>query len=331
MGNARHVTRWTLADAPSQVGRTAIVTGSTSGVGFLIAKALADAGARVVVAARDADKGARAVAQIRAASPDSQASFELLDLGSLASITAFVRRIAEQTNSIDLLVNNAGLMMIPRRLATEDGFERQFGTNHLGHFALTALLWPMLRTSAAARVVTVSSLAHRAGRLNFGDINSVREYSAIRAYAQSKLANLVFAIELQRRIQAAELPAVSIAAHPGIARTNLFSTGQKTASANWWRSVRTGIGELIFRMIGSSAEQGHLPLVYAAVSPDAEGGGYYGPNAWGETRGWPSPARISRRALNLQDATHLWSLSEQLVGLRFEVGPGVADLVQPPG
>jgi NAD(P)-dependent dehydrogenase (short-subunit alcohol dehydrogenase family) len=318
--------RWTLADIPSQAGKTAIVTGSTSGVGFQTAKALARAGSRVFVAARDPAKGAHTINLIRADWAAADVFFEPLDLGSRASIDAFAARIADRTAVVDLLVNNAGLMAIPRRLETEDGFEQQFGTNHLGHFALTALLWPLIRAGDGARVVTVSSLAHRGGRLDFHDINSVRRYRATGAYAQSKLANLAFAIELQRRIEAAGAAVASIAAHPGISKTNLYVTGQMMGARGAWSRIKTSIGDRVFAIIGSRAGEGALPLLYASVAEEAQGGAYYGPNAWGETRGFPAPAAISERALNRQDAERLWSLSENLTGIRFRVdlpGSGV--------
>jgi NAD(P)-dependent dehydrogenase (short-subunit alcohol dehydrogenase family) len=316
------MSRWTLADMPSQVGKTAVVTGSTSGVGLEAAKALARAGAAVVIAARNPEKGATVAAQICSQYVPG-ATFELVDLSSLASVGAFAERLTDKLRSIDILLNNAGLMMIPKRLETQDGFELQFGTNHLGHFALTRMLWPLLMASRSARVVTVSSLAHRRGPLDFTDINSLHSYSPMGAYAQSKLANLMFALELQRRIDGAGVSnVISVAAHPGLTATNLYVTGQETGAGGNRRRLRTIIGNVVLRIIGMRSEQGALPLVYAAVSESASGGGYYGPDSRSEARGWPSAARISANALDREAAQRLWSLSEDLTGGAFDVRKG---------
>jgi NAD(P)-dependent dehydrogenase (short-subunit alcohol dehydrogenase family) len=212
------------AEVPSQLGRTAIVTGATGGLGYETALALAKAGAEVVLTGRDDRKGASAIEKIGREVPDAKAAYEHLDLASLASVADFAQRMRAR-QSLDLLINNAGVMALPRRQTTADGFEMQFGTNYLGHFALTARLLPLLRRASEPRVVNVSSLAHRTGFIHFDDLQGVRVYSPWKAYGQSKLATLMFALELQRRSDAAGWNLTSNAAHPGFARTGLFASG----------------------------------------------------------------------------------------------------------
>ncbi|NJR78739.1 SDR family oxidoreductase [Sphingomonas corticis] len=299
--------RWTQDDIPPQRGRTAIVTG-TGGLGFEDAVALARAGASVVLAGRNGAKGAAALNRIRTMLPSADVRFEDLDLASLASVTAFAARITQRHESVDMLINNAGVMVPPRRKVTADGFELQLGTNHLGHFALTAHLLPILR--AGARVVSLSSVAARAGAIEFDDLNSTRSYAAMKAYSQSKLACLMFALELQRRSDAAGLGIVSIASHPGIARTDLLHNGPGRRSAH-------GLARTLLPFLFQPADRGALPTLYAATALDAAGGAYYGPDGIAEVRGYPTLAKIPPQVLDQDVAAHLWQVSEELTGVRF--------------
>jgi NAD(P)-dependent dehydrogenase (short-subunit alcohol dehydrogenase family) len=301
--------RWTPHDIPPQHGRTALVTG-TGGLGYETALALARAGASVLVAGRDADKGAQATRRIRHAAPGANVQFVPVDLASLASVAACGAGLRASLDRIDLLVNNAGVMTPPDRRTTEDGFELQFGTNHLGHFALTAQLLPLLRRSDAPRVVTLSSVAARQGRFDFDDLQCERNYQPMAAYAQSKLACLVFAMELQRRSEAFRWNLRSIAAHPGISRTDLLPNGAGPDSA-------AGRARRWLWFLFQPAAHGAWPTLYAATAPQAEGGAYYGPAYLGETRGAPTLARVPDRALDLGNALRLWQVSERLTGMRF--------------
>jgi NAD(P)-dependent dehydrogenase (short-subunit alcohol dehydrogenase family) len=302
---------WTLADMPPQTGRRAVVTG-TGGLGYETALALAGAGATVLLAGRNAAKGEAALDRIRGAHPAADVAFAPLDLASLASIAAFAERMTAEGRPIDLLVNNAGVMMPPDRRLTSDGFELQFGTNHLGHFALTGRLLPLLRQGRGPRVVAVSSGAHNVGRIGFDNLQWEHGYAPIAAYGMSKLANLMFALELQRRSAAAGWGLMGLAAHPGYARTELIANGP---GADSWMSriSRT----LIEPWASQSAADGALPQLFAATSPDAVGGGYYGPNGLMEMKGPPAPARTAQRALDRAAARRLWDVSEQLTGVTF--------------
>jgi NAD(P)-dependent dehydrogenase (short-subunit alcohol dehydrogenase family) len=305
---------WTIADIPSQLGRSAVVTG-TGGLGYETALALARAEAEVILAGRNPEKGAASLARIRAAVPDANIRFAELDLASLASVATFARHMAAEHGSLDLLVNNAGVMMPPRRQITEDGFELQFGTNYLGHFALTRHLLPLLRAARAPRVVEVSSVAHRDAAIRFADLQWEREYRPWPCYGQSKLAMLIFALELQRRSDAAGWGLISLAAHPGFARTELIANGPGTG----------GLLQRVFRplqpLVSQSAADGALPILFAATSPGAVGGGYYGPSGFRELKGRVSPARIMPQARDRAAAERLWQLSEQLTGVTFPAHP----------
>ena len=279
------------ADIPSQLGKTAIVTGATGGLGYEAALALARAGADVILTGRDERKGQSAIEKISREVPGAKIAFESLDLANLAAIAGFAERMHARP-SLDLLINNAGVMALPRRQVTADGFEMQFGTNHLGHFALTARLLPLLRQASAPRVVSVSSLAHRTGSIDFNDLQGERFYSPWKAYGQSKLACLMFALELQRRSEAAGWKVTSIAAHPGFARTNLFSSGP-----GGLLSMATDVAAPFF---GHSAAEGARPLLFAATSPQANAGGYYGPGGFSELRGSPARALVMPQARNKQ-------------------------------
>ncbi|MBZ0292383.1 MAG: SDR family oxidoreductase [Anaerolineae bacterium] len=301
------MSQWTTKNIPNQQGRLAVVTG-TGGLGYEVALALARAGADVIIAGRNPAKGAEAVNKICAENPGANVRFEVLDLSELASIEAFGKRMQDTHKRLDLLINNAGVMTPPDRRVTADGFELQFGTNYLGHFALTAQLLPLLRKGQGARVVNVSSIAARDGTINFDDLQSEQTYTPMIAYGQSKLANLLFSFELQRRSAAANWGLSSIAAHPGISRTDLLHNGAG-------RTSRSGIVRSWLWFLFQPAAQGALPTLFAATSPDAKAGGYYGPNQLNETRGFPVAAKIPARAEDEMVAARLWEVSEQLTGL----------------
>ena len=302
---------WTLADMPPQTGRRAIVTG-TGGLGYETALALAAAGASVILAGRSETKGRGSVVRILNQHPSAQIVFERLDLARLSSIAEFADRVAATGEPIDLLVNNAGVMTPPKRQTTSDGFELQFGTNHLGHFALTGRLLPLLRRAQAPRVTTVSSGAHHAGKIDFDDLQATKHYRPWAAYGQSKLANLLFAFELQRRSDAAGWGLLSDAAHPGYARTDLIANGPGSDSL----MARVG-GVLVAPWASQSAAAGALPQIFAATSPDAKPAGYYGPRRLFEMVGPPGPARLSAAAQDQAVGKHLWDVSEALTGVKF--------------
>ncbi len=302
---------WTTRDIPSQQGKIAVVTGGTGGLGYQIALALARAGAETIVAGRNPAKGAAALAAIRKRAPGAAVAFELLDLASLASVAAFAARIERP---LDLLVNNAGIMAVPERRVTQDGFELQLGTNYLGHFALTGRLLPRLRAAAQARVVSLSSLAHMRGRIDFADLQGARRYRPWPAYSQSKLAMLLFAGELQRRSDGAGWDVTSLAAHPGWARTDIFTNGPAPhgLSAVPWRAMR-----LAAPFFAQSAAMGALPVLYAATAPAAKPGAYYGPDGPGEVRGWPKSSKLSPAAQDAATGAKLWASSSELTHVSF--------------
>ena len=292
----------------------AVVTGATGGLGYETAAALARAGAHVALAGRDAAKGQAALARLRREVPGASVEFEMLDLASLASVQDFAGRMLAAGQALDTLVNNAGVMAPPVRRTTADGFELQFGTNYLGHFALTARLMPaLLRAEAGARVVQVSSVAHRRGRIAWDDLQSERRYSPWAAYSQSKLAMLMFALELARRAKAQGWPLVSVAAHPGWAATDLIANGLGGGAPG----VKSRLLDAGFRLVAQSAADGARPLVFAAASPDAQPGGYYGPAGFREIKGPPGPARVMLQAQDAAAAARLWAVSETLTGVEF--------------
>ncbi|KQH78202.1 short-chain dehydrogenase [Mycobacterium gordonae] len=301
--------KWTTADIPDQSGRTVVVTGANTGLGYHTAAALACHGARVVLAVRNQEKGNAALSRIVAAKADADITLTQLDLSSLAS----VRRAADELRSthprIDLLINNAGVMWTPKEL-TADGFELQFGTNHLGHFAFTGLLLDHMLQLDGSRVVTVSSLGHRMrAAIHFDDLQWERSYSRIGAYGQSKLANLLFTYELQRRLSTAAAPTIAVAAHPGGSATEL--------ARNVPRILRplNALAPLLFQ----SAEAGALPTLRAATDPSAQGGQYYGPDGLGEQRGHPRLVQSSAQSHDADLQRRLWSVSEELTGVKFPV------------
>jgi NAD(P)-dependent dehydrogenase (short-subunit alcohol dehydrogenase family) len=305
---------WTAIDIPSQSGRLAIVTGSTGGLGYETALALAAKGAEVVLASRNESKGAYALARLRAAHPGATARFERLDLASLSSVAAFAETMLAAGRGIDLLVNNAGVMAPPERQVTADGFEMQFATNYLGHFALTAQLLPLLRRGRAARVVNVSSLAAHRGAIDLVDLQSERKYAPFKVYAMTKLAMLVWALEFQRRSEASGWGVEGMAAHPGIARTDIMTNGPAAAGlpAALWRLAKP-----FMLPFDATAAEGALPILFAATSPDARGGQYYGPSRSFEIKGPPAAAKAPAQALDLSIAAGLWEASEQLAGVSF--------------
>ena len=303
---------WTSAQIPSQAGRAAVVTGANSGLGLVTARELARHGASVVLACRDMAKGERALRQIEAAAPDARLQLSELDLGDLASVESFAGRVRSdhRESGLDLLINNAGVMAPPRR-ETGDGFELQLGTNHLGHFALTARLIEEMQGRPDARVVTLSSNAHKTGRIDFVDLQRERRYTRWGAYGQSKLANLMFALGLDRRLRAAGSTVESVASHPGYAATNLQSAAAPAAD----RLVM----KLTNLILAQSAEMGALPTLYAATFPGLEGGSYIGPDGIGEFRGHPHLVTPNGAARDRQVAARLWDVSEELTGVHFAV------------
>jgi NAD(P)-dependent dehydrogenase (short-subunit alcohol dehydrogenase family) len=307
------VATWTANDVPPQAGRFAVVTG-TGGLGYETALVLAQHGAEVILAGRNEAKGQDAIRKILALASKASVRFELLDLADLASVTAFSNRLLAQDRPVDILINNAGVMTPPSRRTTVDGFELQFGTNYLGHFALTAQLLPVLQRSGAPRVVEVSSGAHRlGGAIHFEDLQWKRNYKPWGAYAQSKLALLMFALELQRRSDAAGWGLVSNAAHPGYARTDLIANGPGAGA------LMTKINNVLVRpFLSQSAAEGALPVLFAATSPEAKDGGYYGPTGRFELIGAPGPAVIGAHAKDLAVAKKLWEVSEDLTGARWQ-------------
>ena len=304
---------WSVRDIPDQGGRRAVVTGATGGLGYETALALAGAGAEVILAARNAHKGAQALARIRAAQPRASVRLESLDVASLASVAAFAGRLAAEERPIDALVNNAAVMALPTRQTTVDGFELQFGTNYLGHFALTLRLLPLLR---GGRVVNVASLAHKRATIRFDDLQ-LQRYSPWGAYGQSKLAMLMFAFEMQRRSAVHGWGVLGLAAHPGWASTDIIANGPIAGGgASVWKYR---IAQLIWPFLAQPAAAGALPVLFAATAPAARGGAYYGPQNRPETKGPPGPARIAPQAEDAAAAARLWEMSEQLVGLRAAV------------
>jgi len=302
------MSNWTVADIPPQHGKLAVITGSTAGLGLEAALQLVKKGAQVVLTGRNDAKGRDAVEKIRAQIPEANIAYENLDLANLASVADFAKRFAASYPSLDLLINNAGVMALPKRQTTADGFEMQFGTNYLGHYSLTAHLLAALRRSPAPRVVNLSSLAHRLGFIDFSDLQGERFYMPWKAYNQSKLAMLVFALELQRRSDAAGWNLTSVAAHPGWARTDLF---------NGPGTLFTLASSFVAPLLSQSAENGTMPILYAATSPQAKPGGYYGPDGMSELKGSPGTARIMPQASDKTTAVKLWDVSEQLTGVSF--------------
>jgi len=304
---------------PDLAGTLAVITGANGGLGLGLTRRFARAGAVVILAVRNEAKGAAAIAEVRAELPDAVLSTRRLDLASLASVAAFGEQLGREGRPVHFLLNNAGIMTPPDREVTEDGFELQFGANYLGHFALTGHLLPLLRAADGARVTTLSSLVNRVGRFDFDDLHSERSYRPTPAYGRSKLANLVFARELDRRAGEAGWGLRSNAAHPGATMTNLQFTGPNSGREGLGLAIRNGLTQAMYRIPfrWQQVPQGIVPALYAAVSPDAVGGGYYGPGGFGELTGGAAVARIPKRALVEADARRLWDVAEQLTGVRY--------------
>lgn len=304
---------WTPKYLPTQAGKTFVITGANSGIGFEAAKTLASHAAEVVLACRSQDKAERALAAIRADAPDARLSTVTLDLADSRSIKRASAALIEGFSKIDVLINNAGIMAIPRR-ETADGFEMQLGTNHLGHFALTQMLLPRL-VSAQGRVVNVSSMAHRLGaKIDFDDLMAERKYRRWAVYGQSKLANMLFTLELQRRFSAAQLPCIAVACHPGYSGTNLQFKGAEMRNS----ALRKWSFAALNTTVAQSAEKGAWPTIRAATDPQAKGGEYYGPQWLGEMRGPVGPAKIAKAARDESVAERLWAMSEELTGVRYD-------------
>lgn len=309
--------RWTTAAIASQSGQLAYITGANSGIGFHAALELARAGASVILACRDSAKAASARQRIQAAVPGAQVETAALDLAHLKSVRTAAQAFLSTGRNLDLLINNAGVMALPEREVTPDGFELQLGTNHFGHFALTGLLLPALLRSTAARIVTVSSIAHRGATMDFDDLEWERGYEPWPAYRRSKLANLLFGFELDRRLKRAQAPAMSVMVHPGIANTNLFRAGPGSAKGLRALIERRFAVPLIMRVFGQSDAQGALPTLCGATSPAIESGRFYGPDGFREMKGYPVEVRAEAQAYDEELARRLWEISEQRTGVQF--------------
>ncbi|MBX3010775.1 MAG: SDR family oxidoreductase [Caldilineaceae bacterium] len=303
---------WNKANIPDLTGKTALVTGANSGLGYEVSLALAEKGAYVVMACRSRDKGEQAAARIRQAVRQGSVAVQVLDLASLAAVRQFADRFQQEYPQLDILCNNAGIMAIPRR-ETVDGFEMQLGTNHLGHFALTGLLLQPLLQAPQARVVHVSSGLHERGSLNFEDLMGQRHYDKWGAYSQSKLANLLFAYELQRKFAAAGVRALSVGAHPGYSATNLQSVGP-TMEGSFLGRLGMILGN---RLLAQSAANGALPLLYAAVAPAVNGCDYIGPMGFQGMRGAPGKVKSNAASYDEASAARLWTISVEFTGVDY--------------
>ncbi|MFB6297570.1 MAG: oxidoreductase [Salinirussus sp.] len=308
--------RWTAADVPDCTGRTVVVTGANSGLGAAATELLARRGATVVMACRSTDRGERAAEEIRGRVPGADLDVRACDLADLSAVAAFADGVLADYDGIDVLCNNAGVMAVPRS-ETADGFETQFGVNHLGHFALTGhLLERLVATPGETRVVTQSSGAHEMGEIDFEDLQGTAGYGKWEAYSQSKLANLLFAYELQRRLDRAGIgDTISAACHPGYAATNLQYRGPRESGSR----LRYALMRVANAVLGQSAEQGALPMLYAATAPEVDGGDYYGPDGLLNARGYPEQQRSSERSYDEAAAERLWTVSEELTGVTVDV------------
>ncbi|AKF04961.1 oxidoreductase [Sandaracinus amylolyticus] len=308
-------TTWTASNVPEQTGKTFVITGSNSGIGYEAAVILAQRGGEVILACRSQEKGRTALEQLRAAAPGAKVKLMKLDLASLASVRAFADQVKSEHGRIDALINNAGLMAIPRA-TTEDGFEMQLGTNHLGHFALTGLLFGRLIETAPARVVNVASQAHRMGKMRFEDLMGEKRYEKWSAYGQSKLANLLFTFELQRRTEKkwpGKAPVAAVACHPGYAATELQGKGPELEKSRFGAMImKLGNG-----MFAQTAAMGALPTLRAATDPDTKSGDYYGPAGLGEMAGPPVKVGCTPAARDPEVAKQLWERSVELTKVDF--------------
>lgn len=313
------MSNWTANDIPDQTGKIVVITGANSGLGYETALALARKNAHVVMTSRSIEKGEKARAEILKQVPNAQVDVMRLDLANLASIREFVEAFNNRYDRLDQLYNNAGVMALPKS-KTADGFEMQFGTNHLGHFALTGLLLPKLLSTPNSRVVLVSSGAYRTvSAINFDDLMGEKSYSRYGAYGQSKLANILFANELNRLLVAAGSSTRSMAAHPGLSHTNLQSNTADTSGNLFERAIYS----VMMPIMSQSQAMGALPQLYAGTSPNAEGGKYYGPSFLG-VRGYPHEEKLADTALDEQAAARLWALSKELTGVTYDALQPVA-------
>ncbi|HVG28037.1 MAG TPA: oxidoreductase [Acidobacteriaceae bacterium] len=302
---------WTASQMASQAGKTVLITGANSGIGFQAARELVRHGAQVLLGCRSVNKGEAARSAILREQPAAQLSIVPLDMASLASVRSFAPSFVSSGAVLDILVNNAGVMALPKRELTADGFERQFGTNHLGHFALTGLLMPALLRSTAPRVITVASLAHRTGRMDWDNLQSERGYTPWGAYNNSKLANILFARELDRRAREAGSALLSLPVHPGVSRTRIFENGPGNAD------LKSKVMNLLAPLVMQSEEMGALPTLYAATSPEVQGGQYIGPDGFKEIKGHPTVVTPRPQALDPEAARRLWTISEGLTGVIY--------------
>lgn len=303
--------KWTTEQIPSQAGKIALITGANSGIGYQAARELARHGAHVLLGCRNEAKGRAALERLLREAPGASAEVVPLDMASLASIHSFATAFIGRGVALDLLINNAGVMALPKREVTEDGFERQFGTNHLGHFALTGLLLPSLLAAPSPRVVTVASLAHRTGKIDFENLQRERGYEGWDAYNASKLANILFAKELDRRARAAHSRLLSLAVHPGVSTTSIFENGPGTTN------LKAIMVKLLAPVMMQNDEAGALPTLYAATSPNAHGGEYIGPDGFGELKGSPVVVQPRPQALDTAVGERLWAVSEELTGVHY--------------
>jgi NAD(P)-dependent dehydrogenase (short-subunit alcohol dehydrogenase family) len=306
--------KWTEENIPDLTGKIAIVTGANSGTGYEATRALASKGATVVMGCRNLEKAEAAAEKIKVKLPEAKLEIIQLDLSDLSSVKKFTEIYAEKHHKLDMLLNNAGIMMPPYS-KTVDGFELQLGTNHMGHFALTGLLLELLIATEGSRVVTMSSDAHSMGKFDFDDVLLENSYGRMSAYGRSKLANLLFAYELQRKLDAAGLNTLSTASHPGWSATNLQTTGPRKGGGGRLMSWSLRVGNFL---LAQSAAMGALPMLYGVTSPEAEGGEYYGPRGLGGWRGHPKRTESNDRSHNEEDAKRLWEISEELTGIKYE-------------
>ena len=305
-----YMNKWTPREIPSQAGKLAIVTGANSGIGYHTVLELARAGATVILACRNAQKAEEAKAKILKSVPQAKLEVAIVDMANLDSIRTFAEGFVVGDRKLDILINNAGIMALPQRTPTAQGFEAQFGTNHLGHFALTGELMPALLKTPGSRVVTVASIAHKGGRMRFEDPNWERAYDPRKAYSQSKLANILFGLELDRRLKRANADVLSILAHPGVAVTSIVSNGMGTG-------MKAKIVGAMLPLVAQSDARGSWPTLYAATSPDAQSGHYYGPDGIAEIKGTPVEVTPKPHALDPVAAARLWHISEQMTAVEY--------------
>lgn len=307
--------KWSIADIGPQKGKRILITGGTSGIGLSAARVLAAAGAEVILAADDEIKGQKVIREMRQEDTNFNVQFERLDLSDLKDTARFGSYFRQKYLRLDVLINNAGLDAIPERMVSRDGHELIFATNYLGHFALTAHLFPMLKEAGDARIISVSSLEHKSGQIDFSDLEELTDYNSQKAYRQSKLALLMFSLELACKCQASGLKIKSIPVHPGLARTHIFDRGPSLA--NQYYHPLPLMWRMAMKAFGQSPENGALPILFAATSDQVVSGKYYGPGGPGELRGGPAPAQVSFKALNMTVAKNLWDFSEDVTGVDF--------------